>query len=489
MLRVILADDEFLVRLAFINTINWKERGFELVGTASNGVEAYEMILRERPDIVITDLTMPQMSGLELIERVKAEGIPCEFVVLSCHNEFDYVKQALKLGVFDYILKLSMDMNELLEMLERLKKKILENRPNTGSGKEPFTWQELGDTSFLVIVAGSETNDEEGQDKTRAQIMSFLEQMTASIHEKSIFVYNNMPILLLWEQNTDVRHLLADTKEEIEKYLGIQAGFGVGEWVVGNAKIKKSFEEAVSAYKNRFFKGEYEICFFEELHYADSSAVSFGETFPDVAERLRQGIGKEFREYVSEQIEKLKKEEKLEPDTSRMYLHELLVRIKMELEKYGKNAALEEEYSDLYKQINELEYLEDIRQDFVYFLDRVMERLEVSEENEIVHAAKKYVREHLAEDLRVAWVSHSLGVSADYMSHLFKVETGIRFIDYVNHVRTEYACDRLRGTEDKIYEIGEESGFENTNYFIKVFKKYTGMTPSDFRKRESRKDI
>ena len=87
MLRVILPpDDEFLVRLAFTNTIDWKERGFELVGTASNGVEAYEMIVRERPDIVITDLTMPQMSGLELIERVKAEGIPCEFVVLSCHN-------------------------------------------------------------------------------------------------------------------------------------------------------------------------------------------------------------------------------------------------------------------------------------------------------------------------------------------------------------------------------------------------------------------
>ena len=226
--------------------------------------------------------------------------------------EFDYVKQALKLGVFDYILKLSMDTNELLEMLERLKKKILENRPNTGSGREPFTWQELGDTSFLVIVAGSETNGEEGQDRIRAQIMSFLEQNdAASIHEKSIFVYNDMPILLLWEQNTDVRHLLADTKEEIEKYLGIQAGFGVGGGEVGNAKIKKSFEEAVSAYKNRFFKGEYEICFFEELHYADSSAVSFGETFPDVAEHLRQGIGKEFREYVSEQIEKLKKEEKL----------------------------------------------------------------------------------------------------------------------------------------------------------------------------------
>ena len=172
-----------------------------------------------------------------------------------------------------------------------------------------------------------------------------------------------------------------------------------------------------------------------------------------------------------------------------MYLHELLVRIKMELEKHGKDAVLEEEYSDLYKQINELEYLEDIRQDFVDFLgDRVMERMEVSEENEIVpYAAKKYVREHLAEDLRVAWVSHNLGVSADYMSHLFKVETGIRFIDYVNHVRTEYACDRLRGTEDKIYEIGEESGFENTNYFIKVFKKYTGMTPADFQKAGEQK--
>ena len=489
MLKVILADDEFLVRLAFTNTINWKERGFELVGTASNGVEAYELILRERPDIVITDLTMPQMSGLELIEKVKAEGIPCEFVVLSCHNEFDYVKQALKLGVFDYILKLSMDMNELLEMLEKLKKKIFESRPNTGTGRDPFSWQDLGDTKFCVIVAGGEVNGEEGQEKTKTQIMSFLEQMTAQIHEKSIFLYNDMPILLLWEQNTDIRQLLLDTKEEIKKYIGIQTGFGIGEWVVGNAEIKKSFEEAVVAYKHRFFKGEYEICFFKELHYADGNTVNFGDVFPDVMEHLRKEISKEFRECISEQIEKIRKEEILEPETIRMYLHELLVRIKMGLEKYGEGFVLDEGYSDLYKQINELEYLEDIRQDFVYFLDRAMEKLEVSEENEIVHAAKKYVREHLAGDLRVAWVSHNLGVSADYMSHLFRVETGIRFIDYVNHVRTEYACDRLRGTDDKIYEISEEIGFENTNYFIKVFKKYTGMTPADFRKRESRKDI
>lgn len=114
MLKVLLVDDEFLVRLAFSNTIHWEEHDLELIGTASDGEQAYEMILDKKPDIVITDLTMPRMGGLELIKKVQSARIPCEFVVLSCHNEFEYAKEAIKLGVFDYILKLSMNMEEFI---------------------------------------------------------------------------------------------------------------------------------------------------------------------------------------------------------------------------------------------------------------------------------------------------------------------------------------------------------------------------------------
>lgn len=484
MLKVLLADDEFLVRLAFSNTIAWKENGFELIGTASNGLEAYEMIRKEQPEIVITDLTMPQMDGLELIERVKAEGFSCEFVVLSCHNEFEYVKQALKLGVFDYILKLSMDMKELMDILKRLKERISVRKPAENGGMEIFSQQELENARFRVAVVKAGSAEEEEQEKVNNQIVSFLQQMTTAMDNKSVFIYHNVPVLLMWERFSDLEQLLGEVQEEIAGYLGFTVEIGVGSPVMGNINIRQSFEEAMLAYGHRFYKGEGSLSFYEKIHYKEERELSFSVVFPDISDFLRMGIRRELKEEVPRMLDLLREREDIEPHQLRMYLHELLTRIKLQTNEEKPGVIYGKMYSDVYKQINQLEYLEGIKLDFIYFLDVVLEQLNLADENEIVTNAKKYVHANLQADLKVMQVSRQLGVNADYLSHLFRTETGIRFIDYVNHVRISFACERLRASNDKIYEIAERSGFENTNYFIKVFKKNTGMTPLGYKKSQ-----
>lgn len=487
MLKVLLADDEFLVRLAFSNTIKWNENGFELIGTAANGIEAYEAIQKERPDIVITDLTMPQMGGLELIEKVQAAEIHCEFVVLSCHNEFEYVKQALRLGVFDYILKLSMDMNELMDILERLKTKILTGR-ETAPAEAPVMdllgQQEPGNAVYQVIVAGSGAVSPDEKERVNGQIVSFLKQMTESIADKSVFLYHDVPVLLLWQEYEGLERLLKEIQEAITDYMGVTVDIGVGSHVNGNVLIRQSFEEAMMAYGHRFYVGEKAVIFRADIHYREAGELSFSDVFPEIQEALRLGVRKELTEEISCLLDEIKKNADIEPVQVRMYLHELLARIKMQADELKPGIITGVRYADIYKQINQLEYLEDIKTDFLYFLNEVLEKLDLTEENEIVRKARGYIQANLQGDLRVLEVSRRLGVNADYFSHLFRTETGIRYIDYVNHVRIAFACERLRNSGDRIYEIAEQSGFENTNYFIKVFKKNTGMTPLDYKKSQ-----
>ena len=165
-----------------------------------------------------------------------------------------------------------------------------------------------------------------------------------------------------------------------------------------------------------------------------------------------------------------------------MYLHELLTRIKLKANEEKLEIVQSKGYSELYQKVNRLEYLEDILSDLMYFIDSILEKLNMIQEHEIVRKTKQYVHAHLSSDLKVLEVSRQLGVNPDYLSHLFRTETGIRYIDYVNHARIEKACEHIQVSNDKIYEIAEQTGFENTNYFIRVFKKYTGYTPLDYRK-------
>lgn len=480
MLKVLLVDDEFLVRLAFSNTIPWAEHDLELIGTASDGEQAYEMILEEKPDIVITDLTMPQMGGLELIKKVQNAYIPCEFVVLSCHNEFEYTKEAIKLGVFDYILKLSMNMEELLDILDRLRNKILLERSKEYPIPEVLVQQEMDRVWFRAVIIDCGDSAEESE-KIHNQILSFIEQMTMQIKNKSFFLYRQIPVLLLWDEKVDIKQLTKNIQEEIRKYLGIWVQIGIGKVVQGNHEIKKSFDDARKAYDFRFYQGETSICDSADVHYLESG-VNFNYAFPEIADVIRLGIRGELKTALAHAMEDCQSRADIEPEQLRMYLQELLTRIKLKVNEENMEIIQSKGYAELYQKVNRLEYLEDILSDLMYFIESILEQLNMSQEHEIVRKTKQYVHAHLSSDLKVLEVSRQLGVNPDYLSHLFRIETGIRYIDYVNHARIEKACERIRVSNDKVYEIAEQTGFENTNYFIRVFKKHTGYTPLDYRK-------
>ena len=124
MLKILIADDEPLVRAGIKSVIPWQQHGFEVIGEAENGLEAYNKIISLKPDILITDIKMPQMDGIELLKKIKKDKIHIQSIILSCFDEFDMVREAMKYGAHDYILKLSIDPEKLLEVLNEIKQTL-----------------------------------------------------------------------------------------------------------------------------------------------------------------------------------------------------------------------------------------------------------------------------------------------------------------------------------------------------------------------------
>ncbi|MFD1175374.1 response regulator [Paenibacillus puldeungensis] len=134
MWKVLLVEDEVFVRESVREIIAWEELGFSVSGEAGNGVEALEMMRRDTPDLVITDIIMPEMDGVELLKQARAEGYESRFVMLTCMSEFEYVRQAMEYGASNYILKLSMSVNSLRDTLRKIRQELLSREQMTGAG-------------------------------------------------------------------------------------------------------------------------------------------------------------------------------------------------------------------------------------------------------------------------------------------------------------------------------------------------------------------
>ena len=131
MLKILIADDEPLVRAGIKSVIPWQQHGFEVIGEAENGLEAYNKIISLKPDILITDIKMPQMDGIELLKKIKKDKIHIQSIILSCFDEFDMVREAMKYGAKDYILKLSIEPQKILDVLDEIKQNMAVDEPQS----------------------------------------------------------------------------------------------------------------------------------------------------------------------------------------------------------------------------------------------------------------------------------------------------------------------------------------------------------------------
>ena len=518
--RVLLVDDEEDIREGISRKMDWLGLGFSLVGEAANGQDALELAEGLRPDVILTDIKMPFMDGLELC-RILTDRLPAaRFVVFSGFDAFEYAKQAIQMNVVEYILKpinadeLSAVLRRLKDQLDReraerrnvelLRSRYTENLPvlrelfyaNLLDGHiEPGTEREraarldidLQGEEWAVGLAyiGSDRRDA----LSTLSIQNLLEE-TLTADRCKLSLYNDWVavIVSLTESLTiyDLIRVLDRVCTLAASYLGLTLTVGVGAPCKELSGMARSAAEARTALEYRSMVGRGQVIYIGDLEPDGSQVLTFEEADErTLTAAVRLGSEQEVRDAAAALAGKIR-EANPSAGQYNLFLMELVTHLMKMTRRSG--VGVEEVFGTGFSlpiqdsALPSLEELEDWCAERYLRLRTLIRRRQTDSAGQTVETAKEYIRQHYAEsDLSVEKLCAYLHLSSTYFSTLFKRETGTSFTAYVTTVRMEAAAEAIRGTEEKTYLIAQRCGYEDPNYFSYVFKRHFGVTPTKYR--------
>lgn len=531
MKTVLLVEDDFAVRRYLKQMIPWGENGYSVIGEADNGLEALEIIRREIPDIMITDIQMPQLNGVELIRQIKEEGYHTKAVVLSFYDDFEYVRAAMKYGAADYVLKHQLTQEKILDILGELQKqsnvqerdetreenrqlkrhlqrnanaikkcvfqKLLEKQKQ----RKDEIYEELtqfgihmDNITYLVAIINLKDErsgifqDEEGRDDL--EILEFsVCNIVEEIIDKNRLVCaesgRNYWILLTCDgmgqeifMEKRGYHTLNKIIEQLDGVLGIQAAVGMSKAQSNPDDIDVAFLQAEMALENAFYQGYESVYFYT------------GTCFSEDIDNMYRMIGNYFTQIdkynnVRNELERLLDsflEIKLRPSLFpkvEEYISTNLLSLLNRLEKdLGEKVQIKQKLhcgSKTYLECRE-KLLEIAGQ-----IEELQEKIrEETYERSEINNAIKYIRINYSKNITLNDISSYVNLSRGYFSQLFKSETGMSFTDYLNYYRISEAKKMLKENNLRVYEIAERVGIPDQHYFNRLFKNIVGVPPAKY---------
>ena len=532
MKRVMIVDDEVLVRLGIQSLIKWENHGYQIVCDASDGEEALQKIRQYQPDIVLTDLKMSPVDGFELISECRDKYPHIQFIVLSSYNDFDNVRNAMKMGAFDYVFKLTVKPEELLKIMDEatssgkgteavqetsvlaernlevikrgLFKRILNSEtflkkyleelmrlPLSVNFDHPFHILSITIDDFKVVRKKGDFMDLELLIFTMENILS---ELFNRHHHAEVFQYGeyDFAVAVNLEENQDHKAFFTAMEKEFgifsscaRQYYGLEVSGALSRECTGIKGLKEAIAQNRGTLNMRFFSEPGKLHPYERS--VKEEAVLPAEFHSSVLERLaaeHDFFG--MRKFLEDLFEFLKEKNRWEPEEIRYLLRKA----------YGTLAAsfarsradidlfLDKNGINMEASINDYTYLEKIRQSVLELLEQYKKEYESNSGRILrkeVAEAKSFVRSHMKEELQVAEIAAMVNMSGSYFSHVFKKEEGISFLEYVYRVRMEHARYLLESSDLKVNEIADEVGIFNPNYFSTQFKKSVGQSPLEYR--------
>ena len=537
-IKVFLVEDEMVIRRGIKNSIDWEKEGYIFCGEASDGELAYPMIIKEKPDILITDIRMPFMDGLELCKLVKKELPNIKILILSGYDEFDYAKEAIRLGVTEYLLK-PISSGKLLEALnwvsesirrekedkDLVRKYMEEMRENTEHEKQKFFEQMIaGNLSMAdALETGKkyEMNLSAGmynlllfrftlgeENRKSGELLGEAEYAIEKLTERLEYVFEFQRGVEGWafllmadneEQMSErVKELSKDLEEIMKNYSTIAYFGGIGQPVARLRELEESFREAERALAARFTMELNRIISVEDIRMAqnvdtldDIEITSFGEiekTRTMLEKFLNNGAEDEIDEFVDVYINELP-EENLKSVLMRQYIIMDAYIVMMSFcEKFegieGEMQAQSEELKNSMKTIQTLEEIKNYIRMLLKKIIGVRDTISGRRYSDIIEIAKDQIRKtYMSDEISLNTIAAEVGMSPSYFSSIFSKEMGKTFVEYLTEIRMDRAKELLMCSSMKTSEIGYEVGYKDPHYFSYIFKKTQNCTPKEFRAR------
>ncbi|WP_374016321.1 response regulator [Paenibacillus thiaminolyticus] len=530
MYKVLIAEDEASTRRWLSKIINWTALGFELVEVARHGIEAWEL-LQEHTDIdlVITDIRMPEMDGIELVKRIRSHSSNrSEIVILSGYGEFKYAQEALRYQVNDYILK-PITKEQLTELLLNIvirleKRKLMSNnllyatqqrkeneerekqaffvRWLTGNSNGPVRlkeWKKYGipyeEDGMLLYVAEVDGYDqlatamsEKDRSLSRFMIQNILNEVASrsGISQCIVLATNQFIVMIHTRDGMDtygMKQIGQSFQESLKRYIRlfpVQLSIGCvrvcGSWEA----IPEFYAQASTALAYKFFEGK------ESIHIYDPSMIRTQDIpYPvqrekEILNALKQHQYEQGKQLLNTMLKELYDEGSI--PSIRFIASEMLIQLLKELRDIKSLPVMREVMESLCQEVRCAETFEDMTHKLCELIDFILNTIQLeSKTMGPVTKGMEYMKLKLNRDISLLEVAEYVGVSPTYYSTLFRQESGYRFVDYLTRLRMEKGMELLEKTDKTIAIIGEEIGYSNYRYFIKVFKDYYGMTPSQYR--------
>lgn len=521
--RVLLVDDEEDIRVGISRKMDWNGLGFQLVGEAENGKDALDLAEALRPDLILTDIKMPFMDGLELC-RILTERLPAaKFVVFSGFDDFEYAKQAIGMNVSEYILK-PINAAELSAVLQKLKAQLDQERAERSNIQLLRSRYEeslpLLRGLFLTRLLDGRINREQipelaeryevdlsGKAFTAAlvhiggpremsallipSVQQLLEENLKPEHGNCrVFLYNDSTaVLAAFTADEQVYGFIEDLNRSCalaESYLGQDLTIGVGLPCADPADLAQSTAGARSALDYREMVGRGSAIYIGDLEPVSVDRLSFAEGDDRaLTAAVKLGGEEEVRAEVRRLMGRLRDSGLPLPHCQLFFLGLLTCLLKLTRdgglqpeEVFGPKFTGAVQVTDF----PSVDALEEWCRQSCLAIQTLIRRQRNDSAGRMVERAKEFIRAHYADsELSVEMLCEHLHLSPAYFSTLFKREMGMSFTNYVTVVRLEAAAEDLLGTEEKTYLIARKCGYEDPNYFSYVFKRHFGMSPTKYR--------
>lgn len=543
MLKIFLAEDEGVVRETIKRMIPWEELGFELVGEAADGEMALPLLIRQQPDLLITDIKMPFMDGLTLARLAKKEIPGLKVVILSGYDDFNYAKQAIGIGVEDYLLK-PITKNALIERLSEIRSRYEHEKTQKeyyekfqremqayekNSSRDFFEALVDGSMDMMEVYKRAEKlgldivaeaynvliftmncdEDFSGQrdeySSWEAESLELLENFfaghsSAMLFRSNIFSYG----VLLKGQRETIEENTRACVDEIRKILSRQDGrrewfLAVGQSVERLSQIQKSYHTASRAFSQRYLYDE-NILYYDEMETMEHPGgqaetednaylqkVDVNALNPAILQKfLSNGLQEETENFVKDYFYAIGQE----PMESLVFRNYVILNVRFSVISFIKGLGCdtnEMESADTEEVLAESG--KNMESAIAYAKKMISQAIEIRDQNSgnknrsILKTAVDFIDSHyMEEDISLNTVANVANVSSNHFSALFSQNMGQTFIEYLTTLRMNKAKELLRCTGMRSSEIAGEIGYKDAHYFSYLFKKTQGMTPSDYRK-------
>lgn len=536
MYKLLVADDEKWVRRGLKTSIDWPKFNIGEILEARDGEEALEIVKKSMPEIIITDIKMPYLDGLQFIQEVRKLDENIKVIIISGYGEFDYARQAIKLGAVDYILK-PIEENTIIQIvtkcineIEEGRRKNLEENRNRDELKELMPLAQshylnmliskkpdnidvedilsklrkmgMDNINFgrmLVVTILIESSDKDSEDSARENELikfaikniaqDFFRKITDHLlidgGEKEIVCF-----LSLREDGTKRERLLNILKAIIKvvgRHLGCNISIGAGiECKAG--ELSDSYRLSCRALEHRFLMGTGKVLDIYDFTKEKTGVASIiGLNYAIVDNCVKLGEYKKIIELIENVFARLYDNmEHIDPGETRQFLQNLVIRINRTL--LSMNPMISEYISnpsEIEDTVGKLATIYQVHRHIVHYLTVVSscQNSNSNKKRRFIEDALEYIGKHYSEDITMNGVAKTFFLNASYFSKVFNEEVGLTFSEYLTGKRIELARELLKLPYMKVYEVAQRAGYADYRHFSKKFKEYQGVTPLEYRNK------